>query len=311
MKIFGIDISEFQSNINLKKAKQEGVKFVMIRAGFTGSSNGISKRVDSSYEKHYKNAKKLGLGIGTYWFSRATSYEKGKSEAEYMYKNCLKGKTFEYPIAIDVEDTVYQSKTSKKQITDAIKGFCEFLENKGYFVSIYANSNWFKNKINIKDVTKYDKWLANWCKTNPKKPEHGMWQFGGSTNEIRSNKVAGIVVDQDYAYKDYPNIIKEKGLNGYKKKEKYNTGEYITLQDLKVRTGPGIKYSQKLVKELTRDGQKNATSKNSNDKAMYKKGTIFTATKIEKEGKNYWAKTPSGYVCIALDNKAYCKKYKK
>jgi hypothetical protein len=313
MKAFGIDISEFQKGIDLAKAKKEGVTFVMIRAGFTGSANGISKKVDSAYQTHYKNAKKQGLNVGAYWFSRATSYEKGKSEAEYMYNNCLKGKSFEYPIAIDVEDSVYQAKSTKKDITEAIKGFCEYLEKKGYWVTIYANSNWFKNKMNLSELKRYDKWLANWCKTNPKTPEHDIWQFGGSTNEIRSNKIAGMIVDQDYSYKDYPKLIKAKGLNGLKKetekeKKQYTNGEYITLTELNVRTGPGTNYRQKKVKELTKDGQKNATSKNKNAYAVYKKGTEFTAIKIINNKDSTWAKTPSGYVCIKLKKEIYCKK---
>lgn len=314
-KSFGIDISEFQSGINLKNAKKEGVKFVMIRAGFTGSSNGVSKAIDSSYKKHYKNAKANGLGVGAYWFSRATSYEKGTSEAIYMYKNCLKGKKFEYPIAIDVEDSVYQGKASKKSVTDAIRGFCEYLESKGYYTLIYANSNWFNNKMNLSKLKPYDKWVANWGKTNPSSPKHGMWQFGGSTNLIRSNRIAGMVVDQDYAYKDYPSLIKSKGLNGFKKstsskKEKYTTGDYITLTELNVRSGPGTNYKQKLVRELTKNGKKNVVNKKSSSKAVYRKGITFTALKIVKNDNGYWAKTPSGYVCLKLGNEVYCKKVK-
>ncbi len=42
-----------------------------------------------------------------------------------------------------------------------------------------------------------------------------VWQFGGETNRIRSNKIAGYTVDQNYAYKDFPAIMKSKGLNGF------------------------------------------------------------------------------------------------
>ncbi len=214
-KVFGIDISSYQSDIDLKKVKEEGVNFVIIRAGYTGYSDGVSKRVDDYYEKHYKNAKDNNLNVGAYWFSRATTYEQGKNEAEFMYNNCLKGKKFEYPIAIDVEDNYYQSKAGKNKVTEAIKGFCEFLESKNYYVCIYANSNWFKNYIDTDKLDKYDKWIASWGYNKPDNPACGIWQFGGETNKIRSNKIAGIVVDQDYSYYDYPSIMIERKLNGY------------------------------------------------------------------------------------------------
>ena len=44
-----------------------------------------------------------------------------------------------------------------------------------------------------------------------------MWQFGGETNYIRTNKVAGMTCDQDYCYVDFPSIIKNGGFNGYGK----------------------------------------------------------------------------------------------
>ena len=42
-----------------------------------------------------------------------------------------------------------------------------------------------------------------------------MWQYGGETNLIRSNQVAGKTVDQNYMLVDYPAMIKSKGLNGH------------------------------------------------------------------------------------------------
>lgn len=214
-KVFGIDISTYQGGINLVTAKAEGVKFALLRAGFTGYGNGVSKSVDNQFENHYRNAKANGLGVGAYWFSRATTYENGKAEAEYMYNNCLKGKQFEYPIAIDVEDSYYQAKAGRQAVTNAIKGFCEYLEAKGYYVCIYANSNWFKNYMDLSQLTKYDKWVANWGTSRPSSPAGGLWQFGGETNRIRTNKVAGMTVDQNYAFYDYPAIMKQKGLNGF------------------------------------------------------------------------------------------------
>lgn len=90
----------------------------------------------------------------------------------------------------------------------------------------------------------------------------------------------------------------------------YTTGGYITLQNMNIRTGAGTTYSKKKVKELTKDGQKNATSKNPNDYAVYKKGTDFTCLKVlkNKDG-SIWSKTPSGFVCLkSSEGKQYCKK---
>ena len=177
-KVFGIDISTYQRGINLTAAKNEGVRFAILRAGFTGYGNGVSKSKDNQFENHYRNAKANGIGVGAYWYSCATTYENGRAEA-------------------------------------AIKGFCEFLEAKGYYVCIYANSNWFNNYIDTPQLAKYDKWVANWSSNRPSNPAGGLWQFGGETNRIRTNKVAGMTVDQNYAYYDYPAIMRQKGLNGF------------------------------------------------------------------------------------------------
>lgn len=214
MAIFGIDISKYQNSMNLKIAKQQGVHFTIIRGGYTGSSSKQCVK-DELFEHFYKEAKVNNMGVGAYYFSRATSHAEGKKEAEFLYNNCLKGKQFEYPIYIDVEDNVYQSKAGKNNVTKAIKGFCETLEKKGYYVGIYANVNWFNNYIDTNKLKKYDKWIAYWGMTRPTYPSGNMWQFGGETNSIRSNKIDGMVCDQDYAYIDYPAIIKKKKLNGY------------------------------------------------------------------------------------------------
>ena len=222
---FGIDISTWQGGLNFEDVKNEGVEFVMIRAGYTGSIDGVSKAVDNQFVTFYNSAKVYGLKVGTYWFSRATTYEQGRDEAKYMYNNCLKGRQFEYPIAIDVEDTVYQAFAGKTAVTEEIKGFCEYLEGKGYYVSIYANANWFKNYIDVANLSMYDKWIASWGMSKPLYCEAGIWQFGGESNYIRSNKIAGMIIDQNFAYKDYPNIIISKGLNGYGKNSNSDYGE--------------------------------------------------------------------------------------
>lgn len=89
--------------------------------------------------------------------------------------------------------------------------------------------------------------------------------------------------------------------------ETKNNQKYKTKYDMYVRHGAGTHYGVKLVKYLTSDGKKNATSTNPNAYAVYKKGTIFTALQIIRNAKGTWAKTPSGYVCIkGKSGKIYC-----
>ena len=219
MSKFGIDISTYQEGLNIKDAKNEGVEFAIIRAGFTGYGTGVSLNKDSCFEDFYRECKAIGMPVGAYWYSCANSYEKGVNEANFMYENCLKGKQFEYPIYIDVEDTHHQQPAGPDAVTEAIKGFCETLESKGFYVGIYANVNWFRNYINTSDLDKYDKWVAAWSDSRPTFPDGGMWQFGASTNYLRNKEIAGFVCDQDYSYEDYPTIIKNAGLNGFSDKK--------------------------------------------------------------------------------------------
>ena len=212
-KIFGIDVSKWQGNFNFKNAKDQGVKFAILRAGYTGSSDGVSKAIDEKYERNYKEAKSQGIGVGAYWYSRATSKAKGEAEAKFMYEKCLKGKQFEYPIYIDVEDTVYQKKASKKAVTEAIIGFCEYLENLGFWVGIYASDiSGFKEMMNMKDLKAYDKWVARYGSEPKYVEEYGMWQFSSTNGKIKG---ASDSLDLDYAYKDYPLLMKKHGKNGF------------------------------------------------------------------------------------------------
>ena len=88
----------------------------------------------------------------------------------------------------------------------------------------------------------------------------------------------------------------------------YNTGVYRTLDNIRVRTGPGVNYPQKRVKALTADGKKNATSTNPDALAYYKKGTLFDAIETFIMDDEVWAKTYSGFVNIIYKNEVNCEK---
>lgn len=107
-----------------------------------------------------------------------------------------------------------------------------------------------------------------------------------------------------------PIEFEEEQLKPIEPTTEYTKGNYITLEDMNIRSGAGYKYAIKKVKDMSENGKKHATSTNLNSNATYKKGTEFTALEIIKVGsKEYWAKTPSGYICLqGTSGKIYCKK---
>ena len=225
MELKGIDISEWQGKLSLsdfQKMKDDDINFVIIRCGYTSYGKSKLKYVDRYFENNYSLCKQVGLPVGSYYYSCATSIDEAKSEANFVL-SILKGKKFEYPIAIDTEDNhnisnssyapTSQATIGKTKLTPIIKTFCDILESNKYYVSIYASTSWFKDKLILKDLTIYDKWIAQWSKTVSFSEKYGLWQYSssGKVNGIGGN------VDMNYCYKNYPNIMLENGLNGYKK----------------------------------------------------------------------------------------------
>lgn len=208
----GIDISSWQMGLDLSTVKKAGFDFVIIRGGFTGYGAERTKQKDNSFENFYTQAKREKLGVGVYWYSCAISKADGEKEAEYLYKNCLKGKQFDYPIYIDVEESRWQA-NNKKGVTDAIIGFCEYLEAKGYYVGIYASLYWFNSKIDTARLKAYTKWVACWANNAPKVSFTGfdMWQ------DSDNGRAGGKRIDTDVSYVDFPSVIKRGGFNGFSK----------------------------------------------------------------------------------------------
>lgn len=207
----GIDISKWQGNFDMAKAKSEGFDFAIIKGG--GGDDGLY--TDSRFAKNYEKAKALGLPVGAYWFSKALTVEAATQEADYFYEHCLKGRQFELPVYIDVENKA-QLAVGKRLLTDIIHAWCQRLEAKGFWVGIYSSLSYFGSYMYDEELQRYAHWVACWSKTcNYAKDCFGMWQYGGGTNLIRSNQVAGQTCDQNYLLIDYPALIKAAGKNGY------------------------------------------------------------------------------------------------
>lgn len=215
IKRFGIDVSHWQGDFDFARAKsKEGVEFAILKAG--GGDAGLYK--DSKFEANYKKCEDCGLPKGAYFYGNAKSTAEAKKEAEYFI-SILSGKKYEYPVFYDVEGKMITD-NDRATLTEIVMAFCFTMEAAGYWVGIYSSESFFYSEMNDGELTRYSHWVARWGKSKPA-PTSGaetqMWQFGGETNLIRSNKINGQTCDQDYCYVDYPAKIKAAGLNGYSK----------------------------------------------------------------------------------------------
>ena len=156
-KVTCVDISEFQQGINFNKMKNDGIKAVIIRAGYGRESS----QKDSMFESHYRNAKSAGLKVGAYWYSYADSVDDAEKEARACLA-CIGGKALDMPVYYDMEDN-FQTHLSKPTLTAIAEHFCNTVKANGYKVGVYANLNWFNNYLDYDKLKKkYSIWLAQY-----------------------------------------------------------------------------------------------------------------------------------------------------
>ena len=171
-----VDISEFQQGINFNKMKNDGIKAVIIRAGYGREAS----QKDSMFESHYKNAKNANLKIGVYWYSYADSVSDAEKEAKACLE-CINNKSLDMPIYYDLEDNS-QTKLGKTKLTEIAERFCETIKKSNYRAGVYANLNWFNNYLDYDKLKKkYSIWLAQYNSVNELSCD--IWQ-NGSTGRV-------------------------------------------------------------------------------------------------------------------------------
>lgn len=183
-----IDVSEHNETIDFAKVKNCGINFVIIRIGWIGNKE--NHTLDKKFIENYNNAKACGLKVGFYVYSYVEN-ETAMLSAINWVKNQISGKTRELPIFLDVEDKQI-SGLSKELQTNLCKYFCDNFENSG----VYANLDWFKNKLNVSELTNYKIWLAQWTSASMHSADFkvDLWQYSnnGKVNGINGN------VDMNY-----------------------------------------------------------------------------------------------------------------
>ena len=209
IKLTGIDISYHNGEIDFSKIKSK-VDFIIMRSGYGKKTTG-SKEV--KFDIYYEEAKKNNIPIGTYWYSYANTPEEALVEAQ-TFLNKVKGKKFEYPVFYDVEEKSILNQ-GKEIVSKIIKTFLEEVEKNGYLVGLYSSASYLENLVDDEIKDKYIIWVAQWGKNIDKPRYNGKWDIWQYSSKGHIDGVQSQNVDLDFSNKNFEEIVKEQGKNGY------------------------------------------------------------------------------------------------
>lgn len=176
----GIDVSEYQGDIDWEQVKQSGIDFVILRAGLRGYGIRGKLITDSRFTDNLAGAKAAGLKVGAYFFSQAISGSEAIEEAK-LALSLIDGEALDLPIYYDWEfvesNDARTNDMNGPAITDCALAFCETVENAGYEAGIYSNVNLSYYYLDLGRLSDY----AFWCAAPGDLPysyyHSGMWQY--------------------------------------------------------------------------------------------------------------------------------------
>ncbi len=200
---FGIDVSQWNGDIDWKKVKAAGVDYAIIRCGYGGNS---SSQDDPYFVEYVKGAQSVGIDIGVYIYSYGWDAATGKSEAEHVLrllnKAGLSPSDLAYPVYYDLEqesvstgkpcgidDSGKERPASNSALLSMTKTFASTIESAGYEVGVYANLNWWNNYLTSSTYDQWSKWIAQYNYQCDYQGDYAMWQCmsDGLINGISGN----------------------------------------------------------------------------------------------------------------------------
>ena len=201
----GIDVSEWQGEINWAQVKTAGVDFAILRCGRTFLEDEKKpKRVDNYWYRNVEGCLSSGMPFGAFYYSQATSPAEASEEADWaiyaLQSAGVKGSDLAFPVYFDMED----SKMVGKNYAAIAQAFFDKLTAAGYPVGTYANLSWWNTRLTSPVFDKYSKWVAaynasiglTYAPMSNFSEGNGVWQFSdyGSIPGISGR------VDLNYTY---------------------------------------------------------------------------------------------------------------
>ena len=204
-----LDASRWQGTIDWDAVKRSGkVDGAILKTVSTNKSFG-GVYIDPQFERNYAECVRLGIPVGAYYYTYAQN-EAARAVELVKVKQALKGKTFQLPIAVDVEDNKLKP-IPAKELSALVAGAAKQIEAWGLYAMVYTYTSYANTELDMDALKAFDLWIADYRGKRPAR-RHGMWQY------TSSGKIHGVSgpVDLSHAYKDYATIIQRKGLGKVK-----------------------------------------------------------------------------------------------
>lgn len=211
-QFLGIDVSEWQGDINWNGIKADGVDYAFIRAGATTSSS-FDLKEDRKFDINMQGSGSAGVARGLYWYSQATTEEEAVAEAKKLVAQAKKYDV-ELPLVMDLEfsngrfDKAYNSwrargsAYARQRMTSVAEAFLSYCRSQGYPASIYLSTSLAGSfsGVDTKSLAdnSYEVWVAHYSNELSAYPEYNVWQF---TSTGRMQGIKGNV-DCDAMYVD-------------------------------------------------------------------------------------------------------------
>ena len=223
----GLDVSNWQGDIDYAQVKAAGIEVVYIKA-----SEGTTYK-DPYFERNYANAKANGLKVGFYHFVTATNVQSAREQAQF-FASVISGKTPDCKLAMDFEQ--FRGGISVNEINEISKVFLETVQQlTGKEVVIYSNLNDAQRVFSRELANQYPLWVAYWGSESGLLNSASNWQNWEGWQYTSRGIVAGVngYVDRN-RFTD--NIFLEECTN-CPPVENPNTGEEAQLTYYTVKRG--------------------------------------------------------------------------
>ncbi len=188
----GIDVSNWQGDIDFDKIKQAGVEFIIIRVGTGGDGE---YKLDARFEHNIEEANKYGIDVGIYFYSYSSSVASAKEDAKWVLDK-IKKYNVSLPIAFDWEEwnDFNSYNLSFFKLTSMADEFVNTVKKDGYQGMLYSSKKYLEN-IWLKNDN--DIWLAHYTDQTDYDGNYLFWQL------CSDGKIDGIdgYVDIDVMYK--------------------------------------------------------------------------------------------------------------